>query len=199
MVERYQADFNIGLTEHQVQERVAAGCTNEAVESSSDTIGDIIRENVFTYFNLIFTVLAVLLCIVGSFRDLTFLPIIIANTLIGIIQEVRAKRTLDNLNMLNAPQAIVIRDGKEMTVAAEALVLDDIVKFRAGNQVCADAVICSGEVHVNEALLTGEADEISKTEGGILMSGSFIVSGECYARLDKVGADSYISQLTSSG
>lgn len=197
MVERYQPDFNIGLTDYQVRERMAAGCTNEEAESSSVTVGDIIRENVFTYFNLIFTVLAVLLCIVGSFRDLTFLPIIIANTLIGIIQEVRAKKTLDSLNMLNAPQAVVVRDGKEMTVAAEALVLDDIVKFRAGNQVCADAVICSGEVHVNEALLTGEADEISKAEGGALMSGSFIVSGECYARLDKVGADSYISQLTA--
>lgn len=197
MVERFLPDFNSGLTQYQVKQRQEEGCINLPAESSSVTIGDIIRKNVFTYFNLIFTVLAVLLCIVGSFRDLTFLPIIVANTLIGIIQEVRAKKTLDNLNMLNAPQAVVVRDGNEIMVAAEELVLDDIVKFKAGDQVCADAVICSGEVHVNEALLTGEADEISKSEDGLLMSGSFIVSGECYARLDKVGEDSYISKLAA--
>ena len=137
-----------------------------------------------------------MLCLVGSFRDLTFLPVIIANTLIGIIQEIRAKQVLDKLTMLNAPHATVVRDGKKHVIDAEQLVLDDIVIFRAGNQVCADAEVCAGEVQVNESLLTGEADEITKRRGDRLMSGSFIVSGQCHARLDKVGEDSYISKLT---
>lgn len=193
---RYRPDYRKGLTSQQVQEHRLHGWTNRAVESASKTTKEIIHENVFTYFNLIFAVLAVLLCIAGSFRDLTFLPVIIANTLIGIIQEVRAKQVLDKLSMLNAPRSAVVRDGKKKIVDSEELVLDDIVIFKAGSQVCADAEVCAGEVQVNESLLTGESDEITKRRGDKLMSGSFIVSGQCHARLDKVGEDSYIAKLT---
>lgn len=193
---RYRPDHQTGLTAQQVQEHRMHGWTNQPVDPPSRTTKEIIRENVFTYFNLIFLVLAVLLCLVGSFRDLTFLPVIVLNTLIGIIQETRAKKVLDNLTMLNAPHAMVIRDGKKSQINAEDLVVDDIVIFEAGNQVCADAEVCAGEVQVNESLLTGESDEVTKRKGDQLMSGSFIVSGQCHARLDKVGADSYISRLT---
>ena len=193
---RYRPDYHQGLTSQQVQEHRLHGWTNRAVEPPSKTTKEIIHENVFTYFNLIFLVLAVLLCVVGSFRDLTFLPVIIANTLIGIVQEIRAKQVLDNLTMLNAPRATAVRDGQKSVVEAEDLVLDDIVIFKAGNQVCADAEVCAGEVQVNESLLTGESDEVTKRRGAKLMSGSFIVSGQCHARLDKVGEDSYISKLT---
>lgn len=193
---RYRPDHQTGLTAQQVQEHRMHGWTNQPVDPPSRTTKEIIQENVFTYFNLIFLVLAVLLCLVGSFRDLTFLPVIVLNTLIGIIQETRAKKVLDNLTMLNAPHAMVIRDGKKSQINAEDLVVDDIVIFEAGNQVCADAEVCAGEVQVNESLLTGESDEITKRKGDQLMSGSFIVSGQCHARLDKVGADSYISRLT---
>ena len=193
---RYRPDHQTGLTAQQVQEHRMHGWTNRPVDPPSKTTKEIIQENVFTYFNLIFLVLAVLLCLVGSFRDLTFLPVIVLNTLIGIIQETRAKKVLDNLTMLNAPHAMVIRDGKKSQINAEDLVIDDIVIFEAGNQVCADAEVCAGEVQVNESLLTGESDEITKRKGDQLMSGSFIVSGQCHARLDKVGADSYISRLT---
>lgn len=193
---RYRPDHQTGLTAQQVQEHRMHGWTNQPVDPPSKTTKEIIQENVFTYFNLIFLVLAVLLCLVGSFRDLTFLPVIVLNTLIGIIQETRAKKVLDNLMMLNAPHAMVIRDGKKSQINAEDLVIDDIVIFEAGNQVCADAEVCAGEVQVNESLLTGESDEITKRKGDQLMSGSFIVSGQCHARLDKVGADSYISRLT---
>ncbi len=193
---RYRSDHQTGLTAQQVQEHRMHGWTNQPVDPPSKTTKEIIQENVFTYFNLIFLVLAVLLCLVGSFRDLTFLPVIVLNTLIGIIQETRAKKVLDNLTMLNAPHAMVIRDGKKSQINAEDLVIDDIVIFEAGNQVCADAEVCAGEVQVNESLLTGESDEITKRKGDQLMSGSFIVSGQCHARLDKVGADSYISRLT---
>lgn len=195
-IQRVQPDYRVGLTAAQVQEREEHGWMNEEVASTALTTGEIIHNNVFTYFNLIFLVLAVLLSVVGSFRNLTFLPVIVCNTLIGIIQEIRSKRTLEKLTMLNAPHAEVIRDGKEYHIDAADLVIDDIVVFRTGNQICADAVVEAGEVQVNESLLTGESDEITKHRGDHLMSGSFIVAGTCYARLEKVGVDSYISRLT---
>ncbi|MBO6162676.1 MAG: cation-translocating P-type ATPase [Eubacterium sp.] len=185
-----------GLTAAQVEERLNNGYANTPVESVSKSVGAIIAENVFTYFNLIFTLLAVFLIIAGSFKDLSFMPIIIFNTLIGIIQELRSKATLDKLTVLNAPTSKVIRDGVEQKIPSDQLVLDDIIIFRAGDQIPADAVVIEGKVSANEALLTGEADEIVKEDGATLMSGSFIVSGSCKARLVAVGADSYISQLT---
>lgn len=193
---RYNPDPEAGLSMAQVEEHRADGWRNVSVAPPAQTTKEIIRENVCTYFNLIFLVLAILLCLVGSFRDLTFLPVIIFNTLIGIVQEIRAKNVLEKLNMLNAPHASAVRDGKKSLVDSEDLVLDDIVIFKAGNQICADAIVVSGEVRVNESLLTGESDEITKAPGAELMSGSFVVAGECRARLDKVGVDSYISKLT---
>lgn len=193
---RVKPDYRAGLTEEQVRTRVENGWTNEEVAPPALTTKEIIHKNVFTYFNLIFLVLAILLCIVGSFRNLTFLPVIIANTMIGIIQEIRAKRVLEKLNMLNAPHAEVVRDGNVRKIDAIDLVIDDIVIFGAGNQICADAVVEEGEVRVNESLLTGESDEITKRRGDTLLSGSFIVSGKCHARLTSVGEDSYISRLT---
>ncbi|MGI6006289.1 MAG: cation-translocating P-type ATPase [Ruminococcus sp.] len=195
-VERIQASPETGLTSAQVKERVQSGYANTPVDPPSKTIKEIILGNLLTYFNLVFAVIAVLLILVGSFRDLTFLPIIICNTLIGIIQEIRSKKTLDKLSVLNAPKANVIRDGKESVIPADQLVLDDLVIFQAGNQIPADASVVSGEVQVNESLITGESDEITKKSGESLLSGSFIVSGKCLARLDKVGADSYVSKLT---
>ena len=193
---RYNPDPRKGLTSQQVQEHRLHGWRNESVDPPAKTNKEIIHDNVFTYFNLIFLVLSILLIVVGSFRSLTFLPVIIINTCIGIFQEIKAKKVLDDLTMLNAPKATVVRDGKKKQIDAEELVIDDIVIFKAGDQVCADAVVSAGEAQVNESLLTGEADEIQKKKGDSLMSGSFIVSGKCYARLDKVGMDSYISKLT---
>lgn len=193
---RYMADVNNGLNRQQVEEYTRNGWINEPVDPPSKSVQEIIQSNVFTYFNLVFAVLAVLLIVAGSFRNLTFLPVIIANTCIGIFQEIRAKNTLDKLSVLNAPKAVVVRDGQKWEIPAEELVLDDIVLFKAGNQICADAIVVEGEVSANESLLTGESDEITKRPGDLLMSGSFVVSGECYARLDRVGEDSYISKLT---
>ena len=193
---RYQADIHTGLNKEQVQEYVRNGWINRPVEPPSKTVSEIIKSNLFTYFNLVFAVLAALLIIVGSFRSLTFLPVIIANLFIGIIQEIRAKNVLDKLSVLHAPKALAVRDGKTRVIPAEKLVLDDIVIFKAGNQICADAVVLEGEISANESLLTGESDEIAKRPGDTLMSGSFVVSGQCYARLNQVGEDSYISKLT---
>lgn len=195
--ERINAPVDKGLTSAQVKERKSAGLSNIPPEPPSKSVGEIIADNTFTYFNMIFVILACLIIYAGTYRDLTFIPIIIANTLIGIIQELRSKNTLDKLSVMNAPETAVIRDGAEISVPSKDVVLDDIAVFRAGNQISADAVIIDGTVAVNEALLTGETDEIYKSSGDILMSGSFIVSGSCRARLEKVGANSYISQLTA--
>lgn len=193
---RYEADIAKGLSSEQIQQYRDSGWVNEPVEPQSKTVREIIRSNLLTYFNMVFAILALLLMIAGSYRNLTFLVIVLANLLIGIIQEIRAKRVLDKLTVLEEPKVRVVRDGMKNEIPAEELVLDDIVILGSGNQICADAILVKGEVTVNEALLTGEADEITKQPGDILMSGSFIVSGECYARIDKVGEDSYISRLT---
>lgn len=185
-----------GLTDEEVRQRVEEGLTNRADISTDKTTKEIVISNVFTYFNLIFLVITILLIMVGSFRNLTFLPIIIGNTVIGIVQEIRAKKTLEKMSLLNAPRADVIRNGSVKQISTEELVKDDVILLTAGKQICADAVVISGNIQVNESLLTGEADEVEKIEGSTLMSGSFVVSGECYARLEKVGNESYISKLS---
>lgn len=185
-----------GLSSREAEERIRQGLDNEQVSSSTRTVEQIVKENVFTYFNLIFTVLGVLLVIVGSFKDLTFMLIVVANTAIGIAQEIRSKQTLDKLKLMKMPKCHVIRDGREKEVAVEDLVLDDVIVLRAGSQIPADAEVLDGSVQVNEALITGEADEITKTKSAGLLSGSFVVSGECIARLTAVGRNSYISKLT---
>lgn len=191
-----QAETIRGLTAQQVAERMEKGLWNKKAESATKTTKEIIKSNVFTYFNLIFLVIALLLIGVGAFRDLTFLPIIIANTLIGIVQEIRSKKVLDDLSILNSPKTRVIRDGSKKEIPADELVLDDIVELSAGGQILADAVVLNGQLNVNESLLTGESDEIVKKSGDELLSGSFVVSGSCLARLTKVGEESYISKLT---
>ena len=185
-----------GLTDEEVRQRVEEGFTNRTDISTDKTTKEIVISNVFTYFNLIFLVITILLIMVGSFRNLTFLPIIIGNTVIGIVQEIRAKKTLEKMSLLNAPHVDVIRNGSVKQISTEELVKDDVILLTAGKQICADAVVISGNIQVNESLLTGEADEVEKTEGSTLMSGSFVVSGECYARLEKVGNESYISKLS---
>ncbi|MCD8197046.1 MAG: cation-translocating P-type ATPase [Lachnospiraceae bacterium] len=172
------------------------GVGKRQADTGTKTVGDIVRENVCTYFNFIFAFLALLLCLVGAFRSLTFLPIIIVNTLIGIVQELRAKKVLDEMNMLGAVRATVERDGEAIVVPVDELRYGDLLILKAGNQICADGQVTEGEVQVNEALLTGESDDITKGPGDELISGSFVVSGECRARLIAVGEDSYISRLT---
>ena len=184
-----------GLSTAEVEFRKKAGLSNESVDSSTKTVAQIIRSNVVTYYNLIFLIITILLIVVGSFRDLTFLPIIIANMLIGIIQELRSKKVLDDLTILNTPKITVRRNGSNQEVLADELVQDDVITLSAGGQIPADALVLSGNITVNEALITGEADEIVKKDGDSLFSGSFVISGECMAKLEKVGKDSYISGL----
>ena len=185
-----------GLSSTEVQKQLIAGKQNIQIDKTAKSVSDIIKENVFTYFNLIFAVLAVLVCLSGQFRNLTFLPVVIANMFIGIIQELRAKKVLDKLSVLSQPKTRVIRDGVEDCINTTDLVESDIILLQSGDQIPADAVVVDGNLNVNESLLTGESDEIEKQVGSELMSGSFVVSGSAMARLTKVGAQSYISKLT---
>ena len=186
-----------GLTEDEVNERVEQGLVNQSDISTGKSVKNIILSNILTYFNLIFLIIAILLIYVGSYRNLTFLPVIIGNIVIGIVQELRAKQILDKMNLINAPHSIVFRNGVQKQILSQQLVKDDIVLLSAGNQICADAIVVEGNIQVNEALLTGEADEIEKISGSSLLSGSFVVSGQCYAKLEHVGNDSYITKLTA--
>lgn len=185
-----------GLSSAEVNERIEKGLSNVMSENTGKTAKEIVKENIFTYFNGIFLLLAILLIIAGSFNSLTFLPVIILNTVIGIVQQLQSKKVLDKLTLLSISEYVAVRDGKKNKVRADLLVKDDLIFLSAGQQIPADAVVISGSLSVNESLLTGEADEISKTEGMTLMSGSFIVSGKAVVRLTNVGHDSYISKLT---
>lgn len=192
----YHPHPDVGLTAAQAAQMMEAGYGNEEVASPTKSEKQIIRDNVFTFFNLIFIVLAGCLLVVGAFKDMMFIAVAVANTLIGIIQEIRSKRTIDKLTLLSARQATVVRDGQVMQVDTTALVQDDVAVFAAGSQISADAVILAGEVQVNESLITGEADAVVKHPGDPLLSGSFVVAGTCRAQLTHVGAQSYASRLT---
>ena len=185
-----------GLTSAQAEERLRLGYANTPVAPPGKTVKQIILSNIFTYFNIIFFILAGFIIAVRSWNNLMFMGVVIVNMVIGIVQELRSKKTLDKLNLLTAPRGTVIRDGREQSVESSLLVRDDVVIFHTGDQIYADAVVLEGECQANEALITGEADEIKKLPGDTLMSGSFLVSGSCYARLTAVGADSYAGKLT---
>lgn len=195
-IEELCASPEQGLTSAQAAERLENGYGNEPVEPPTKTVGEIIRSNVFTYFNIVFFALAACVIAVGSWYNLTFMPVVFANMFIGIVQELRSKKTLDKLSIISAPKGVVVRNGARKTIHINDTVRDDIVIFTTGNQIFADAVVVSGQCQVNEALMTGEADEIKKAVGDELMSGSFIVSGSVRARLTRVGKESYVSQLT---
>ena len=186
-----------GLSLDEVQKMIDQGKINHIENKSSKTASEIVKSNIFTYFNGIFALLSVLLIITGSFRSLTFLPVVIANTLIGIVQQLRSKKVLDELALLDVGEYTVIRDGEEVRISSEQLVLGDVIKLESGCQIPADGVVLSGKAGVNESLLTGEPDEIEKTKGSELRSGSFLTSGSLVAKLTQVGEDSYVAKLTS--
>lgn len=195
---RLDPDPARGLTRKEADERTAAGWTNRDPSQLPKSAGQIVRDNLFTFFNVLFVGLALCLFAVGAYRDMLFLGIVVCNVLIGIVQELRVKRVLDRIALLSAPTATVVRDGVRHTCSTEELVVDDIVLLSAGDQVCADAIIKEGTAEVNESLLTGEADPVLKGPGDLLLSGSFLAAGHCSARLDKVGPDSYAAGITSA-
>lgn len=186
-----------GLTNEQVQERIAEGKVNFNENPNTRTYKQIVKENTLTFFNFLNAVLLVLVFFVGSYKNSMFVGIIIINTVIGIIQEIRAKKTIDKLAILTESKAVVLRDGKKWSISTEKLVLDDLIYLKTGEQVPADCRIIEGNLEVNESLLTGEADNLGKGEGDELFSGSFVTAGEACCQIIHVGKDNYASQITS--
>lgn len=194
-IERYEPDFNTGLSAEQVEERTSAGLNNSAKVNSSKTYTSIFVKNIFTFFNMLWLIIAVALICVGAYKDLIFIFVIVANTAIAIVQEIRAKIAVEKLSIVTTPNVKTIRDGKIIEISADQLLLDDIILLSSGNQIPSDCKIVEGVVEVNESLLTGESNAIEKKIGASLLSGSFIVSGQCHARVDKIGNDNYIHQI----
>ena len=188
---------DLGLTTEEVARLTKQGKSNFIPSKASMSVAEIVARNVFTYFNGIFLLLAILVISAGSYKSLTFLPIVVINTVIGIVQQLRAKKVLDELSLLDVCEYTAVRDGRDVSVASDALVLGDVIRLESGQQIPADAVVVAGEAGVNESLLTGEADEMSKAPGDELMSGSFVVAGNLVARIVRVGEDSYAAQLTT--
>ena len=186
-----------GLTNEEVRKRIEEGKVNFNDNPNTRTYKQIIRENTLTFFNFLNVVLLVLVLMVGSYKNSMFVGIIIINTVIGIIQEIRAKKTIDKLAILAESKVTVLRDGVSSEISTEELVLDDCILLKNGDQVPADSMILEGQIEVNESLLTGEADNLSKTEGDQLFSGSFVTAGEACCQVIHVGKDNYASQITS--
>lgn len=194
-IQRYHPKANFGLSKDEVKNRIKEGLTNEDKSISTKSIKDIIRENTLTLFNFVNLVLAIALIYVGSYKNLMFMGVVICNVIIGITQEIRAKKTVDKMNLIASNNAKLIRNGKIGKTKIEKILLDDIIFYENGNQIVADSVIIEGKCEVNESLLTGEPDLITKKEGDMLLSGSYLVSGKCTARVEHVGQNNYASKL----
>ncbi len=196
--ERYESDYTRGLTAFQVEKREADGFVNVTRRKTGKSYGRILFSNIFTFFNLlIFIVAGALIAVHAAFSQLFFLVIILANITIGIVQEIKSKHTVDKLNLITAPTAMVVRDGEKKAVPIDDVVLDDVIYLEMGKQIPADAVVIKGDIEVNESMLTGESVPMRKREGGELYSGSFVTSGSAYARVMQVGANNYVETLTS--
>ena len=178
-----------GLTNEQVQQRIEEGKINVNENPNTRSYKQIVRENVLTFFNFLNLALMIMVLLVGSYKNSMFMGIIVINTVIGIIQEVRAKKTLDKLAILIESKAVVLREGKKWSISTEKLVLDDILFLKTGDQVPADARVLEGSIEVNESLLTGESDNLQKNEGDELFSGSFVTSGEACCQVIHVGKE----------
>ena len=193
---RFNPKPNQGLTKAQVQQREAENLVNISSIKNSKSIGSILAKNIFTFFNIVCLVVAISLIYVGAFSDLLFMAIVILNTSIGIFQEIRAKKTMDKLTLANSNFTKVIRDGEEEEIYKTEVVLDDVLVLNPGMQISCDSIVLDGFVEVNESLLTGESQPVKKKKGDSLLGGSFISSGTCKAKVNKIGNDNYISQLS---
>ena len=186
-----------GLNDEQVQERIKEGKINKVEDDKTRTNWEIIRDNVCTLFNLFNLLIAIALIAVKAYTNLAYMLIIIINIVIGIAQEIHARNLVQKLSVLKVSKALVVRNGKEKEINIDEIVLDDIIILDAGRQICADSIVEEGEVEVNESLLTGESDTILKQKGDKLLSGSYVVSGKCYSKVEKVGKDNFAAQITS--
>lgn len=196
-VERFNPDINKGLTQEQVDERIKQGLVNDNQKQYSKSYKQIFFQNIFTFFNILCIAVAVALIVVRTYKNLTFLIILSVNTIIGIIQEIRAKKIIDGLSIVKTPTVKVTREGTTRETAVKDIVLDDIIVLQNGNQIAADCEVVDGEIEVNESLITGESVNVKKVKGSRLFAGSFVTSGKCTAKAIRVGNDCYIQKLQS--
>ena len=196
-IERYNPQVKVGLTTEQVKKRNEEGLNNIVRSKNTKTYKSIIFGNIFTFFNMLCFLVAIALVTVGAIGDCFFMVIVLANTLIGIIQEIKAKKTIEKISLVSSPTAMVIRDKLDSKIPVSELVLDDIMILQTGKQICADSIVLEGSVEVNESLLTGESVAVKKSKGDMLYSGSFVVAGKCYAKVEKVGNDTYTAKLAA--
>lgn len=194
---RYNPNFKSGLSNKQVNERIQKNLINHDTTVPTKSIKRILYENFFTLFNILNLILAIAIFAVGSYKNMLFLFIVIINTAISTIQEIHSKRVVDKLSLMATSKVNVIRDSKKQNISIYELVLDDIVEFNTGNQIPTDSIIQDGEVLVNESFITGEPDSITKKKGDTILSGSYIVSGKCFAKVEHIGADNYTSKISS--
>lgn len=195
-ITRYNPKPNEGLSQVQIQKRIEQGLVNVSNVKTSKSVGKIFVTNIFTFFNMVCLAVAAALIVVGAYSDLTFMVIVITNTAIGIVQEIRAKKTMDKLNLTNANFTKVIRNGEEIEIYKNEVVLDDVLVLNPGMQIACDSVVLDGQCEVNESMLTGESLPVKKQKNSTLLGGSFISSGTCYAKVNKIGNENYISQLS---
>lgn len=184
-----------GLNASEVRKRISQGLVNEFKEDNSNSIWEIFQRNVFSLFNLLNLLIAIMLALVGAWSNIIFFVVIIFNALSGIGTELRAKRMIDKLNLLSREKVTVIRSGREQKINPEEIVLNDIIKISSGEQIPSDAVVLKGIAEANEAMLTGESDLVLKENGSILLSGSFLSSGQVLAEVSHIGSDNYASKL----
>ncbi len=195
---RYRTDLEEGLSSEIAEYRTKQGLSNKIDKKSVKSTPHIILSNIFTFFNMLTLAIFIWLLSVGSIKDCVFMLVVIINVCIGIFQEIKSKKVIDKLSVLSAPVATVLRDSKEIEIPVDEVVLDDLLLLESGKQICSDSIVANGMIEVNESLLTGESDAIVKNVGDVLFSGSFVVSGKCKARVDKVGKDNYIEKLTKA-
>ena len=196
-VERFEPTLEQGLSEQQVQLRHEQGLVNVDANKKGKSIAGIIFSDIFTFFNVLYIIIATILCIYGLWTQCTFVPVVVANTAIAILQEIKSKLTLDKLTLITEPHVKVRRDGADADIPVTELVLDDVFTVSGGEQISTDGVVLDGFVEVNESILTGESDAVVKRQGDTLYAGSFVVSGICTAKVQAVGKYNYISKLTS--
>lgn len=196
-LKRYNCDINVGLNNEQLQSRIDDNLINVFDNGKTKTYKQIFKDNIFTLFNLINLVLVCLLVSVGSFKNTLFIFIAVINTIIGVIQEIRAKRLLDKLSVIVSSKVSVIREKEKREIDVQELVLDDIMILKTGNQICADSKVLEGQLEVNESLITGESDIIIKSKGDFLYSGSFVVSGDAFVKVENIGKDNYANKIAS--
>lgn len=196
-IERFNPDINKGLTYEQVKKRKEDNLVNYDTSVPTKSIKRILFENFFTLFNFLNLFLALAIFLVGSYKNMLFMIIVIINTAISTIQEIHSKRVIDKLSIIAESKAKVIRDGKKEEIHINDIVLDDILELNTGNQISTDSIILDGKVQVNESYITGEPDSILKKVGDTLLSGSYIVSGKCIAKVEHIGEENYTAKISS--